>query len=449
MNFIKTIKSLPMALAAVAIVTATSLTVSGGSAVYAQEEQASQQETRKVPAMSLDIHKKVQKAQEALDLDDVVTAEALLQEALEKRNINDYERAVVWQIKAMISYGKEDTQGTIHAYEQILKYKDSIPVALELNIIYGLAQLYFTEEQYDKALKYVGIWEKQVDPSIISVSNQVFIAQLHYTLGDYKKSLDYLYAAINTAKSLDTVEVKENWYQLALSAHWELNQYDKVRDVLETLLINWPKPLYWIQLAGVYQELGEDKTSYSITEAAYKQGFLDDKEIQLLQMAQIQMAREAPIKCAWVLEKAFKEKRVEQNAKNLRTLGQCYMQANDYKKAIAPLTKSASLDADAALWLQIGQVQMQLDNMKGAVDAFDSAIEGFKKDKAKEAKEKLFTTTMMRGQALTELKRYDDARDAFADASKLADDRRDKKTITQWKSYLKAEEEREKMLTGR
>jgi len=450
MTLIKTIKSLPMAVAVAAVLATVPLAgvPMGASAAYAQENKPAA-ETRKVPAMSLEVHKKVQKAQEAMDLEDLVTAEQFLEEAMLKRKINDYEKAVVWQMRAMIAYTKEDVNGTINAYEQILRYKDSIPVALEMNIIYGLAQLYFTEEKYDKALQYVQRWERQIDPSLISVNHRVFIAQLHYTMQDFKKALNYIYAAIETAKTVDTVEVKENWYGLALSAHWELNQYTKVRDVLETMLVSWPKPLYWIQLAGVYQELGEEKTSYSITEAAYKQGFLDDKSAQLIQVAQIQIAREAPIKCAWILEKAFKEKRVEAEVKNLRTLGQCYMQANEYRKAIDPLTKAAAEEADGSLWLQIGQVHMQLDNMKGAVDAFDKTIEAFAKDKSKEAARKRFSAMMTRGQALTELKRFDDARNAFKAATKIARNKKDKKTIRQWQSYLKSEEAREEMLLGR
>ncbi|MBV1900702.1 MAG: hypothetical protein KUG56_03410 [Kordiimonadaceae bacterium] len=328
MNLIKTIKSLPLTIATAAFVAAMPLPAAtplvGPDAAFAQQaaKPKNKQKTRKVPAMSLKFHKKVQKAQEAMDIEDLATAKIVLEDALLSRKINDYERATIWQFRAMVAFEEEDTAGTINAYEKILNYRESIPVALEMNITYGLAQLYFSDEKYDQALKYVQKWEAAIDPTLISVSHMVFISQLHYTRSDFPQALTYIYRAINTAESLDTVEVKENWYGLALSAHWEQNQYTKVRDVLETMLITWPKPIYWIQLAGVYQELGEENTSFSITEAAYKQGFLDDKAAQLVQIAQIQIARDAPIKCAWILEKAMKEERVEVSAKNQLTLGQ-------------------------------------------------------------------------------------------------------------------------------
>ena len=454
MTMFKTMKSLPMTVAAAAMLAALPLPEGtpfvGAEAAFAQQQQAKKPaKTRKVPAMSIAFHKQVQKAQEAMDIGDLTSAKKILEEALEKRKINDYERATVWQFRAMVAFEEEDTQGTIHAYERILSYKDSIPEALEMQIMYGLGQLYFSDENYDNALKYIQMWEARIAPDLISVNHLVFIAQLHYTRSDFPKSLDYITRAIDTGNSLDTVEVKENWYGLALSANWEMNKYDKVRDVLEILLINWPKPIYWIQLAGVYQELNQEETSYSLTEAAYKQGFLDDKETQLVQVAQIQIARDAPIKCAWVLEKAIKEKRIEQTAKNMRTLGQCYMQASEYAKSIQPLTEAATQEADADLWFQIGQVEMQLDNLKGAITALDKAIVELAKDKGQKATDKRFSAIMMRGQALTELKRFKEAKAAFDTANRLTKKSKDKRVVRQWRAYLKGEEAREEMLTGR
>lgn len=454
MNMIKTIKSLPMAVAAAAVLAAlplpSGMPVFGEGKAFAQEQSsASQAKTRKVPAMTLNAHKQIQKAQEAMDAKDYATAKEVLSDLLDSTKINDYERAVAWQLRAMISYEEDDTRGTIRAYEQILQYKDSIPEALELNIVYGLAQLYYSVENYDKAIAYVKEWESRTDPSLISVNHLVFISQLYYTRNDFRKSLEYIYRAIHDAEATDTVEVKEQWYQLALSAHWELGDFTKVRDVLEILLINWPQPRYWTQLAAVYQELGDETTSYSLTEAAYKQGFLDDKPIQIVNVAQIQIARGAPIKCAWVMERAFKDKLVQKDAKNLRLLGQCYMMANEWAKAIDPMIASAKLESDGDLWLQIGQVQMQLDRYKDAIESFEQVDKAFLNSKDDKAQDKRLTAAMQQGTAYTELKEFEAAHKAFNEALKIAKDKKDKNTVRQWQNYLKAEEAREKMLTGR
>jgi len=452
MKLIKTFKSLPMAVAAAAVLAAAPLPEGApfaSSAAYAVQDKAQpkQQETRKVPAMSINVHKKVQKAQEAMDLKDLVSAKEILADTLSMKKINDYERAVVWQLTAMIAYEEDDTRGTIRAYEQILRYKDSIPVALELNIIYSLGQLYYSVEDYDKAIKYVKAWEPRAG-EFVGVSQLTFISQLHYIRSEFPQTIDYIDRTIALAQTLDTVEVKENWYGLKLSAHWELNQYPKVRDVLETLLITWPKPRYWIQLAGVYQELGDENAFYSLMEAAYKQGFLDDNEAQLVNVAQIQVSRDAPIKCAWVLDKAMKDERVEKTADNLRTLGQCYMQAAEFGKAVDPLRASAALKKEADLWFQVGQVQMAEDDLKGAITAFDEALLAYEGQKSSKVADKRFSTVMLRAQALIELKRYKEAHTAFKTASKMAKKGKQKRQVRQWRDYLKIEEEREKTMLG-
>lgn len=450
MKLIKTFKSLPMAVAAAAVLAAAPLPEATGlsSAAYAvQQSGQKQQETRKVPAMSIKIHKQVQKAQEAMDLKDLATAKQILADALQAKKINDYERAVVWQLTAMIAFEEDDTRGTIRAYEQILRYKDSIPVALELNIIYGLSQLYYSVEDYDQAIKYVKQWEPRAG-EFVGVAQLTFISQLHYVRSEFPQTIDYIDRAIAMAQTLDTIDVKENWYGLKLSAHWELSQYSAVRDTLETLLLTWPKPRYWIQLAGVYQELGDETSFYSLMEAAYKQGFLNDKEAQLVNVAQIQMSREAPIKCAWILETGIKEKRIEGNADNLRTLGQCYMMAAEFTKAAKPLKQAAALKKDADLWFQVGQVEMNENNLKSAVEAFDEAIKAYEGQKGSKAVEKRFSSMMLRAQSLIELQRFKDAKSAFSSASKLAKTSKQKRQVRQWRDYLKAEEAREAMLKG-
>ncbi|GHF16882.1 hypothetical protein GCM10017044_09040 [Kordiimonas sediminis] len=453
----KLINNLPMAVAAFAIAAAAlpeATPFFGSEAAFAQssEDAKPKRNTRKVPAMSQGVHKKIQVAQEALEAKNYAEAKEGLDDVLSSTKINDYERAVAWQIKAMLAYEQDDPNGTITAYEKILTFSESIPEALELQIIFGLAQLYFTTENYDKALDYVNQWEPRAE--IVGITQLMFIGQLHYVRSDFRKALDYVYRAISDAESVDTIEVKESWYQLAMSSHWELNEFDKVRDVLEVLLINWPKPLYWTQLAGVYGELGQEQTSFSITEAAYKQGFLDDKEIQLVNLAQILIARQAPIKATWVLEKAFKEERVEKSAKNYKTLGQAYMMANEYERAVDPLKKAAAGDQDGDLWFQIAQVNMQLDRHADAIAAFERSIELLSKEltgnkeKDEKTKEKIFNSYMQIGTAHTEMKNFDDAKKAFASARKSATSDRERRAITQWTNYMKAEKAREDMLTG-
>ncbi|MCK0069123.1 tetratricopeptide repeat protein [Kordiimonas laminariae] len=432
---------------------------------FAQEQAAKKpRKTRKVQAIPLPFQKKLEKISEVLNPEEMSDAEKqatqterlarasqLLDDAYNSRGVNDYAKSIVWQYRAQIAFDREDTPGAINAFENVLKFKESIPVAQEHGIMYNLAQLYYSIENYDRALQYLKDWEREVsavDPALVGVNQLVFISQVYYTLNEFNTAITYIDRAITDAEKVDTIEVKENWYGLRLACLWELKDYKRAQDTLITLIVNWPDPSYWNQLAATYQELGNETASWSILEAAYKQGFLDDKPAQIRNVAQIQIARDAPIKCAWIIEDALKEEQLERDAENLRTLGQCYMQAAEFDKAIAPLTAAAKSENDGDLWFQIGQVQLASDDLTDAVTSFDKANSEFTSSKDSKAAGKRFSTVMMKAQALIELKRFKEAKTAFAEASKIAKTSRQRRQISQWRGYLKAEEAREATLKG-
>lgn len=401
------------------------------------------QKSRKVPAMTLQTHKKIQKAQEAMELKDFVTAKAILDEILLKGKINDYERAVAWQLLASVAFETDDTPGAIKAFEEILKYRESIPVALELSIMFSLSQLHYSEEHYDEAMKYVKAWEKQSE--IVSVTQKVYISQLHYVRDEFKDSLKYIYDAIADAELVDTVEVKESWYSIALSGHWELKQYGKVRDVLELLISNWPKPVYWTQLAGIYGELGQEDKSFAITEAAYEQGFLDDKPTQLLNVAAIMLSRDAPIKSAWAIERAYKDGLLEKDTDSLKLLGQSYLRANELEKALPHLKVVAKSENDAAMFTQIANIENNFQRYGAAAESYDKAISILKKAKGNKDNS-IFNAAVGKAISLIEMKDFAKATKALDMAEKHAKVKSKKGQVKNWRNYLKLEKAREDIL---
>lgn len=213
-------------------------------------------EIRRVPAMSLNVHKMIQAAQEALSVKDLDRADALLENTLAYERINDYERAVAWQLKAMVGFERDDTSATIKAYETILSYKDSIPVALELNIILGLSMLEYSEENYQQALVYIKEWERRT-PRIPS-DRFAFISQINYVLEDYPQAEAYMARAIAAAKT-EGLPPKELWHTLLMSAQWEQNRLVAAQSTLQTLLMHWPKQRYCLMLAGIMVEQMGDR----------------------------------------------------------------------------------------------------------------------------------------------------------------------------------------------
>lgn len=419
-----------------------------------EESYAEKAKTRKVPSMSIAVHKKVEKAQKLLEENLIDEANEVLTDLQNSSRINDYELSVIYQLQAQMAYERDDTPGAIEAFKKVLSYKNSIPVQQEIAITFNISQLYYSIDDLDNALEYYNLWEPKAET--IGIIQRVYAAQLYYSMENYSQSVVYIKKAIDEASAIDTVEVEERWYGLLLSAYWELNQFSNVRDVLEILIISWPKPRYWEQLAGIYSELGQEQTSFSITEAAYKQGFLDEKPTQLINLAQILMSRQAPVKAAWLLEDAVKNSQIEKNAKNYRTLGQAWMLSAEYDKAVFPLSKAAegddSLEANAETWTQVAQVLGQIDRLDDSIKAFDKAISLYEKEKGNKSNKALISIIMQKVTALIELKKFDQGTKALAKASRLASSfgpkerKKQQKTISQWQNYLKSEKEREEKL---
>jgi len=212
--------------------------------------------TRRIPALSADVHKGLQKAQEAIDVKNLDGAEVILGELLNRDRTNGYEKAVIWQLRAQIAYMQDDVDATINCYEQILTFANHIPEALEIGIIYNLSQLYYSEENYDAALAYLQRWESRVDPSLITVNNLQYMANLHYVREDYELALTYMDRAVAEARALPTVHEKETWHYLRISSNWELGRKDEVEAILLDRLQANPQASHCGLLAGLYVDRG-------------------------------------------------------------------------------------------------------------------------------------------------------------------------------------------------
>lgn len=355
--------------------------------------------------------------------------------------LNGYDSAIMWQYIGIIRYEMDDLNGTIEAYEKFLSHKEDVNESTVSQMTYGLGQLYFSrgmdkdgaaqKKDILKSLDLLKTWENE--STVISVGQYFFISQVYYSLEDYKATLKYIDTVIKEA-TLANLEMSESWYRTRLSAYYELQNYPMMKKTLITLVGNWPKPAYWWQLSSTFNELNDETSFFAATEMIYLSGYFD-KPSHYTMMAQIFMAQDAPIKAAWILEFALKEKILESNKDSLKLIGQAYLMAQEYKKAIAPLSNVAALEKDYQLWMQVGQVQQALDNMKGAAEAFDNSLAVVPKKEQKDA----FALQVLKGNVLTEMRKYSDAKKAFAAADKLAATKAQRKQMVRWHSYWNAE----------
>ncbi len=409
-------------------------------AVYAAEKK---KKPRKVPPLTEKIYKAIAQAQLLIDPDSIPLEEGQerpdvvanpqqavsdLLELLNRRKINSYEKAQVWNTLAFAYYTLEDTPNTMKAYENVLK--EQISEALELSSLRALFQLYYSQEKYQTAIDYMDRWEILKGKKDTNVT---FIkATAYYQIENFEKSLENILLveqlAIEEGKT-----IKENWWYLQVVIYNELKDFDNVINVLEKLLSVYPKKQYWMHLAGMYAEKEMEDKSLSAYYAAYSQGMFD-KETEVVMLSQRLLNAEVPYEAARILEKGFDEGLVEKNEKNVRLLAMSYTMSQEMSLAIDAWKEATTYTDDGELHYRLAQALANEDRHKEATASYREALDkgGLKKGQDSDA-------NFWMGISLMQLKEWDDATDAFREAAK---DKDRAKSARQYIAYIRGEKRR-------
>jgi len=416
-------------LLALAALVACTMLAAAAPAVSAQESE--ERETKKTPAMSERVYKKLTEAQELIEVQKTNEGLAVLGEIREMKGLSPYELAQLWNYYAYTYFTLERYKDAINAYENVLRQPD-LPEALETGTLYTIAQLYFTTEEYQKAVDTIKRWFKVAkDPG---ENAYLLLGQGYYQLGKYKLALEPIKTAMQMVKARGEVP-KENLYLLLRVLYYELGDYKSMAGVIRELIAHYPKTEYWLTLAGTYSELKRLDKQMSIMEMLYERGELT-KGNQVLNLANLYLLHEVPYKAAKVLDKGIDGGIIEPQVKNLRLLSQAWQQAREDINAIEPLRRAAERSDDGELYVRLGQSYINLDRYQDAADALQA---GLKRGGVKRAD----TANIMLGLALFELQKFEAAKRAFRSAQA---DKRSAKTASQWLSYVESEQERKKAL---
>jgi hypothetical protein len=198
--------------------------------------------------------------------------------------------------------------------------------------------------------------------------------------------------------------------------------------VLEELIEAYPKDTYVLTLAGVYSELGDTKKQLALTEALYDKGYIDPKK-HAVNLANLHLLHGAPYKAAKILEKEMAADNVKADVRNLRLLSQAWYSAREDRKAIPPLKQAAAMSDDGELYIRLAQSHLNLEE-------WSEAAEAARKGLASGNLKRKDTANIMFGMALFNQKKLEQAKRAFAAASK---DKRSRRAAQQWIKYADSE----------
>ena len=303
------------------------------------------------------------------------------------------------------------------AMYQQKKYKEMIPIIQKAIAIAEEANA-FRVESLEKAVretasKYRVRYDRDTTDSITLAS--LIKLKLQEDLADTRKSSDK-YAEIEEAiKSIETDAAnlakgptRENWWLLLRAAYFELEEMDKVKEILERLVVEWSKKEYWTQLSAFYGQDKQEKEQMAAYQTAYHEGFLE-KSSEFVQMAQLYLSVEAPYEAAKLLQKAMDEDKVDKEVKNWKILAQAWFLSGYDEPAIVALREAAKLSDDGELDIRLARSLNNIADYEGCTNSAKTAIQ---KGDLKRLDESYITL----GMCQFEIADFEGAKDAFANA---------------------------------
>lgn len=404
------------------------------SALAQQEGKKQERETRRTPALRNNVYEKLSEAQAAAEAKDLNTAKRILDEMIAgggKKALNSYELANVYNLYAFIQYSREDYAGALKSYQNVVAQPD-IPLAMEINTRFTIAQLYFVQEQWQQGIEALLVWFNMTETP--NANAYVLLAQGYYQVKDYDKALLNVEKAIAMHKEAGKIP-KEQWYNLARFLYFEKNDTQNTVRTLEALLTHYPKKEYWVQVSHMYGEQKKEKDQLAAMDTAYVQNMLT-KESEQVTMAYLYLNADVPYSAAKVLDKGLGNDSIEGTSKNWELTGNAWRQSQELEKSIPAMEQAAAKSNTGELYARLGAIYMDNDDYQKAITAINRGLSrgGVKRPD---------TSRLVLGMAYFETKQYDKAREAFEAAGK---DERSKDYAGQWIKYMDSELERQQAL---
>ena len=285
------------------------------------------------------------------------------------------------------------------------------------------------KDRYQDALDRLELWFCKSPPEKITPEAWVLKAAILARQANYLETLK----AIDTAISMSE-NPKEQWYQLKLASHYELEQYPQAAETLETIISHWPdRKVYWIQLSQIYYKLKQEEKALAIMALAYRRSMLD-KRSDITYLSSLYSNANVPYKAAEVLEKGINDGVVESNENYWTATADSWYAAEELEKALSAFEKAGKASDDGGIDLRRGYILIDLERWPDALAALNSALKKGGLDDRKTGEAHL-----LRGMAQFNLGNFDAA---SSDWGKARRNSRTKDAAQQWINHLQEERRR-------
>lgn len=287
-------------------------------------------------------------------------------ESINLKRAKPYGRARIYQMLGTMAATNEEFEKALDYLEKCVA-EEALQPAEQLRSLYLVGQLQTMLERYDDAIVTLELWISQVETP--APSSYYTLAVTYYQA----ERPDDALVAIKKAVTLSN-DPREPWYRLLLSLHLERFEYQEALDILDDVILKYPKKAYWSQMAAVYAQLDNMSKSLAVQLLAKSEGYVTESR-DLTRVAQMYMVEGLPHRGAEVMKQGIEDGSIEKNERAYQTLSNTLLQSREWEQALEPLGMAASLHKDGTLYVRLAQVNLQLGRWGDARSSLDLAFE--------------------------------------------------------------------------
>ncbi|MCY3942115.1 MAG: tetratricopeptide repeat protein [Gammaproteobacteria bacterium] len=379
------------------------------------------EEREEPPAsMSESFYRRLSRTHELLDEDNLTEALDLM-DRIRTDRLSDYEAAQLYQTYGFV-YSQMEREGeAFDAFEKCLEL-DALPTMVQQGIVYSVAGYYSGEERFAESNDTLMRWFRyEAEPR----SEAYILMGANFAQQEMMPdALPYVIRANELAEAPN-----ESWRNLQLAIHVELRQIPEAIELLKENIGIWPDKLRFYQvLSGLYMETANDEGALSALTIPWHRGMLE-AESDILSLARLNLFLENPARAGEILSQAMERGHVEENFENLRLLLNSWTMAREMNRAVDAIDKLAELADDGEFFHRKAMLLNETGDWDGVVNSCTRALE-------KGGLENPGEVWILQGVALAELRRFDEAIEAFESAKRDGSDNI-RRNANAWIGYVR------------
>lgn len=277
-----------------------------------------------------------------------------------------YGRARIHQMLGTIAAGEDQFEVALDHLEKCVA-EEALQPEEQLRSLYLVGQLQTMLERYDDAIVTLESWISQVEAP--APSSYYVLAVTYFQAERPDEAIESAKKAVN-----GSAEPREPWYRLLLSLHLERQEYHEALNLLDDIILAYPKKAYWSQMAAIYSQLDDMAKTLAVQQLALGEGFITEDR-DLTRVAQMFMVEGLPHRGAAVMKQGLEDGIIEKTEQAYQTYSNGLLQAREWEQALVPLGKAAELHENGSLFVRLAQVNLQLGRWEEARIALNLAFE--------------------------------------------------------------------------